>query len=894
MPRITLPHLALAFFLIYLVSLTYPPASADAAGTYTLEVYNDTNYTGSRCYSIDAEAENIASLCIRQSSSLYIRPGWSVRVYSGDNLTGTSRCVTASITDLRGATFENGASLNDTISSFSLHYNTSCSIASLEVYTKTDYMGKRCWSINPETNNINDLCNEKVLSIFLTPGWSVRVYRDQYQGGSSRCFVGNDTNLADNTYEDGSLIGTSISSFVLVNALNCGGGGPTSTPTSTSPPASTPTPTPTLIPPPPSKTPLIFIPGVMGSSLRLSWCELWPGIVSWCGKENLQNLYLGGVIAQDAVRTLRIANVDTRIPMYSTLLDTLRSSGRYEEYTGSRNPNNPGYACDTSQTKATLFVFAYDWRQSNATNARLLERYITCIRQIHPNTQIDIITHSMGGLIARRYLVNNPTPDRHHVRRLITIAAPWLGAPKLLTVMETGWYDWSINALFVGSGGNELLKNLSRQLPGPQQLLPSRAYFDLGGQPLFEAGRNLDNDPWWRIDWMFDTFGFDEYISIVDNLYGSQAGSIASAFHTTAQDDGRGRGYGVDYYHFYGSGWQSDTIKSMGATITVGCIWTAQVYCVKVPNYMITYTRGDGTVPVVSASRMSGSINLNTEGAHIYTPTQGSREHTGLTQNSCVLNAIITILNNQGASGCINTLMQDSQSLNVDKGLSAGHYVLAEGIAAVVIQDTLGNSLTTNDGTLSQPIPDVAYTPISNRAHAAVFPDDQTYTVSWRAGDMPMRVSFLHGTGDTNDRSVQFVDIGLPIGTLLTLTLNPLQSPVLQYDSNGDGAVDSIIAPTADNLGALANDIEPPSLNIAVGGPVTARSVTLTASDASGVQRIMYSFDGTSYQIYSGPFQVDATAAPTIYAFADDMVANRTSLLTTALAHPINLPLSVR
>jgi len=41
-----------------------------------------------------------------------------------------------------------------------------------------------------------------------------------------------------------------------------------------------------------------------------------------------------------------------------------------------------------------------------------------------------ILTHSMGGLVARRYVLDNP--DTHNVDKMVTIAAPWLGAPKVI------------------------------------------------------------------------------------------------------------------------------------------------------------------------------------------------------------------------------------------------------------------------------------------------------------------------------------------------------------------------------------------------------------------------------------------------------------------------------
>src|SRR5207237_3094160 len=81
-----------------------------------------------------------------------------------------------------------------------------------------------------------------------------------------------------------------------------------------------------------------------------------------------------------------------------------------------------------------LFVFAYDWRKSNVENADTLRDYIGCVQQFYPNDKVDIVAHSNGGLLAGRYILANPGK----VNRLITIAPPWLGAPKAINVLETG------------------------------------------------------------------------------------------------------------------------------------------------------------------------------------------------------------------------------------------------------------------------------------------------------------------------------------------------------------------------------------------------------------------------------------------------------------------------
>ena len=86
-------------------------------------------------------------------------------------------------------------------------------------------------------------------------------------------------------------------------------------------------------------------------------------------------------------------------------------------------------------------------------NAAKLKDYMGCIQQSYPGAKVDILTHSMGSLQARRYIIDNPTDN--HVQRLITIGAPWLGAPKLVYYLAPNFehrsWKWISPGSFLGS-----------------------------------------------------------------------------------------------------------------------------------------------------------------------------------------------------------------------------------------------------------------------------------------------------------------------------------------------------------------------------------------------------------------------------------------------------------
>ena len=127
------------------------------------------------------------------------------------------------------------------------------------------------------------------------------------------------------------------------------------------------------------------------------------------------------------------------------------------------------------------------------------------------------------------------------------------------------------------------------------------------------------------------------------------------------------------------------------------------------------------------------------------------------------------------------------------------------------------------------------------------------------------------------------------------------------FTVSSSATVRSTAVDNADNRTSLATqitigtgpDTTPPALSIACNGttcsaapysgPVT---VTLTASDASGVAEVRYTLDGSdpiAGTLYAGPFNVTATA--TVRATAVDTANNRTSItqLVTIEAAPANL-----
>lgn len=85
----------------------------------------------------------------------------------------------------------------------------------------------------------------------------------------------------------------------------------------------------------------------------------------------------------------------------------------------------------------TLFAFPYDWRRSNADTAQDFSRRIQEIRNKTQRPFVDVVAHSMGGLVARAYVQSDDY--RGDINQVITLGAPNLGSPEAYLKWEGGF-----------------------------------------------------------------------------------------------------------------------------------------------------------------------------------------------------------------------------------------------------------------------------------------------------------------------------------------------------------------------------------------------------------------------------------------------------------------------
>ena len=216
----------------------------------------------------------------------------------------------------------------------------------------------------------------------------------------------------------------------------------------------------------PERTPVIIVPGMMGSRLvDESDREVWPNIsriILSPGDNFLDILSLNANTKSDhKIESISIIeNVFSR-DFFSGLFSELSKINFVKGL--------------------NILTAPYDWRLDipdmswgSSYPSRSLNEVIEQIKIQANVSEVDIVAHSMGGLLVKEYIRKNGGGS---IRKFIDIGTPHFGSPnafKVLTLGDDLGFRW-FNFTFLDSGK---IKSISQNMPSVYQLLPSRKYFD--------------------------------------------------------------------------------------------------------------------------------------------------------------------------------------------------------------------------------------------------------------------------------------------------------------------------------------------------------------------------------------------------------------------------------
>ena len=359
------------------------------------------------------------------------------------------------------------------------------------------------------------------------------------------------------------------------------------------------------------REPVVIIPGIAGSVLARASDEkeVWPNVNEMASLEGLfsRDAYLDDLaldasgrstVAMTAPDILRVATATISFlavqkDFYNDLINAFTAEG----YVENRD----------------LFVAPYDWRLGVAAEENALDAKIQQAIAASPHGKINIVAHSMGGVLVKQYLADHA--DHSFLDKLVLVGVPQLGAPKAFKVLDYG------DNLGLALGPFDILssaeiKKISQNMPSLYELLPSPRYVQVDGGYVRDF-RNSSNGT---------LLSYDETKNLM----------------TSDPSDSRNAAL-MDAARAFHAGLDGQPVGASNIYNIVGCreptISEFDLYDDGVVD--INQTTGDGTVPEVSAMNLTNSF-------HNYFVDGGATgiNHDGLVTDARPLSLITTLIDN--------------------------------------------------------------------------------------------------------------------------------------------------------------------------------------------------------------------------------------------------------
>ncbi|ABN06457.1 PGAP1 family protein [Methanocorpusculum labreanum Z] len=225
-----------------------------------------------------------------------------------------------------------------------------------------------------------------------------------------------------------------------------------------------------------AKSPIIFIPGIMGSRLydqtgSLVWVEY-----------SLKLTKLGEMMGMQNTLTVKNNEIDQVI---------LPENQR--EY-GALGPFEYPYKkivdllCDVFPENGVYF-YSYDFRQTIADSADLLHNQIQNIQNITGEAKVDLIAHSLGGLIVSAYLEGY---GNENIEKAIILATPYEGSPDTINTALTGEMTYIPGSVL--DTVTKITRDVRTSFPSAAELIPTDAYTGLHPPYLYTENIPFSDD----------------------------------------------------------------------------------------------------------------------------------------------------------------------------------------------------------------------------------------------------------------------------------------------------------------------------------------------------------------------------------------------------------------
>ena len=280
--------------------------------------------------------------------------------------------------------------------------------------------------------------------------------------------------------------------------------------------------------------------------------QIWPGYYAGCGGRT--TVHYDDIIIKDGVSFPTPTPTSTLLQPI-VLLPGLGSSWNHEDmildieksqsewymmpgikiYDGLiETLKNAGY--ETEGENKNLFVFNYNWTKPVNSITEDFKTYIENVVNPLPEEKIDLLGHSLGGLVARNYIQNN---QENSVDQLITLGSPLKGVPSVYYLWEGGnlskflptWQRIGIGLLFHLRKPNfsTNMEALRTVTPVFNDLLPTFNYLKQNGNEKELSQMSEKND--WLIN--LNNSPPSYLLSVTNNFLGTFSNSTTRWINVT-------------------------------------------------------------------------------------------------------------------------------------------------------------------------------------------------------------------------------------------------------------------------------------------------------------------------------------------------------------------------
>ena len=615
-----------------------------------------------------------------------------------------------------------------------------------------------------------------------------------------------------------------------------------------------------------SKTPVLIVPGLLGTEMKSGSQLLWPDIgkMAISSSDSFMDNLQFGINLSSSVESLMVGGVIKKLETALGLVNFDYIEGLLTEF------KNQGYISD-----ANLFTFPYDWRygvsgkySDGTTNVDLLAQKIKGIMSQTGSDKVDVVAHSMGGLIVKKYVMDNSADN--HIGKAVFVGVPNTGSPKAIKVLLQG-DNFGIPWL-----NDAEIKKISANMPASYDLLPTQQYYNAKGSFVKKINQDIFN-----LTYSDKDLNYSEAKSFLidEHKLNSLAQANAENLHTQAYDNFDLRTAGVDLYSI--NGCKAGTIAQIVERKDKDMFGGTET------NYNMGYgglpmTRGDNTVPLESATNLP--INQSNKYYALVSDHGKMPSENGIRQQIVNLISGSSLSTTQGNGNPLIT--QDIAKCELN-----GKAISVFSPIDIFVTDQFGNKLgLASDGSVINEIPNADFEIMGEHKFFYLPQDEgQVYSIAIKGTDTG---SYTIKSQDIQNSQATKTEVfsNLPVTTALTgqVVLSPTNNTTtLSVKQNETDALTTIL-PSSILDSSKASDLLPPVSKAEPSGTAGQTgfyrsdvSVAIKAIDeTSGVLAVNYNLDNTGYKKItadSASIVIAPEGKHTITFFSTDKAGNNES-----------------